>query len=333
MEHSNPKKGFSMSLQPKLSASSRTRRADRSNAAPALPSAIGQVHAAAEDIAPDRDYVIGMGEGKVFTKEIRVERGPRVIPLAEKPWKQRASKEVTATTGVVREGDKPQTVVSPGSADGHSVSSPHHTPATAQEEKSLDQQAAEAIARESRLAVRGDQLANGTSSNGLGRDLDSARVIGMATQASRGGGSSSELSAGARKLGLLEQNMIPGLAQIEGEDAKFRHDLGHRADDLSVQSKAYDETPISEFGAALLRGMGWGGPDGVDAATSSKPDLFKDVEPRHHRLGLGAQPKPPEEVRSTFAGVFPPRALFSSCWSIFFTYEVQAMVDLIELSH
>lgn len=50
------------------------------------------------------------------------------------------------------------------------------------------------------------------------------------------------------------------------------------------------DVPIEEFGAALLRGMGWAGPQEGDESVT-------DVEPRHQRLGLGAQPKPPEEVR------------------------------------
>lgn len=60
------------------------------------------------------------------------------------------------------------------------------------------------------------------------------------------------------------------------------------------------EVPINEFGAALLRGMGWTGPTGNDGETGS--EAVRDVVPRHVRLGLGAQPKPPKEVR--FHGSF-----------------------------
>lgn len=54
------------------------------------------------------------------------------------------------------------------------------------------------------------------------------------------------------------------------------------------------EVPVSEFGAALLRGMGWKGP-AIDGE-SDGAGAGRDVVPRHQRLGLGAQPKPPEEV-------------------------------------
>lgn len=48
---------------------------------------------------------------------------------------------------------------------------------------------------------------------------------------------------------------------------------------------AYDRVPISEFGAALLRGMGWNG--GEESSSKAPPPPAM----RPHRLGLGATPK------------------------------------------
>lgn len=284
----NSKKGFSMSFKPKLPTSSRLRD-ERNSAAPSLSSTIGQHHHS-ESAAPNRDYVVGFGEGKVVTKEVRVERGPRVIPLPEKPWK----KVVAISKG------NPQKQESGTSKSDSNTTSPtadsaaaaavrdvvERSPPTAKEEKSLDELAAEAIARESLEEANGKMPFGGARLSGVGQDSDSPRVIGMTGRPSGGG-----------RVGLLQQNMIPGLAEIEGEDAKFKHDLNHRAEDISVKSRAYEDTPISEFGAALLRGMGWQGPQGD--GTGAGTDLIKDVQPRHHRLGLGAQPRPPEEVRTS----------------------------------
>lgn len=74
----------------------------------------------------------------------------------------------------------------------------------------------------------------------------------------------------------------------ESDAMKYQRDLQHRAEDVSVDSKAYVNVPISEFGAAMLRGMGWKTKDSND-------DMKKDKEfnPRPHRLGLGATPLPP----------------------------------------
>lgn len=268
------KKGFSMSFKPKMPTLSRLRD-ERNSATSALSAAIGEDNHS-ESAGPNRDYVIGFGEGKVVTKEARVERGPRVIPLPEKPWKKVA---------------KISEEIPPKQESGTSKSDPNTTspiversPKTAKEEKSLDELAAEAIARESLEEANGKIPLGGASSSGVGQDSGSPRVIGMAGRPSGGG-----------RVGLLKQNMIPGLAEIKGEDAKFMHDLNHRAEDISVKSTAYDETPISEFGEALLRGMGWQGPQGDGSGTK----LIKDVQPRLHRLGLGAQPKPPDEVRTS----------------------------------
>ncbi|KAJ2451414.1 hypothetical protein EV183_003640 [Coemansia sp. RSA 2336] len=58
---------------------------------------------------------------------------------------------------------------------------------------------------------------------------------------------------------------------------------GLNEDDLDdVDDDAYDRVPIEEFGAAMLRGMGWKGDD-------SKPST-EDTKPRPSLLGLGATP-------------------------------------------
>lgn len=258
-------------------------------------SAIGVAHDDDDDAAAGggkRDYVTGIGGGKVVTKEVVVERGPRVITLASNPW-AKSNSTTTATTAAV-----------PPPAASTAARPADEPPAA---EKSLDQLAAEAIAQESR---RGDGRSDGGAANGYGLGLDSDRVIGMlggkgaespasappppTTAGTNGGG-------GKKRTGLLEQNMIPGIMDVDGEDAKFKHDLGHRAEDLNARSKAYVDVPVAEFGAALLRGMGWKGPEGDgaggDGAGAAGSALPTDIEPRHHRLGLGAQPKPPEEVR------------------------------------
>ena len=73
----------------------------------------------------------------------------------------------------------------------------------------------------------------------------------------------------------------------DADTKKYRKDLSNRAEDVSVSSLAYVHVPISEFGAAMLRGMGWKG-------NSSKPNKDETAlgnnKPRHHRLGLGATP-------------------------------------------
>jgi hypothetical protein len=84
---------------------------------------------------------------------------------------------------------------------------------------------------------------------------------------------------------LLSRNKIPGMDTIVGETDKFRHDLSMRPDEVDINSDAYEAVPIEEFGAALLRGMGWSGKERV------KPTGAK-VSMRHQRLGLGATPKP-----------------------------------------
>jgi G patch domain and KOW motifs-containing protein len=72
---------------------------------------------------------------------------------------------------------------------------------------------------------------------------------------------------------------------IDGDKAQLEKDLANLAGDLDVESDAYRKVPIADFGAALLRGMGWEGSQST-AANDDQPNM-----PRPSRLGLGATPK------------------------------------------
>ncbi|CAN0174732.1 unnamed protein product, partial [Discosporangium mesarthrocarpum] len=212
----------------------------------------------------DKDYVTGIGEGEVVSANQAPVKGPLVIPLAVNSW------AIKAVAAPARTGD------SPGKSTTAALEPGEGPPAT--EKRSLDELAAEALVRESREL-------DGRSAREQGTDFGtgSDRVIAL---------TGAESKDGQRKGTLLARSMMPGLAELEGDDAKFKYDLTHRADDVDVKSDAYRVIPIEEFGAALLRGMGWTGPK---VGEGDEKDRLKDVEPRHHRLGLGAQPKPPEE--------------------------------------
>eukprot|EP00551_Chaetoceros_affinis_P006852 CAMPEP_0203677074 /NCGR_PEP_ID=MMETSP0090-20130426/27007_1 /ASSEMBLY_ACC=CAM_ASM_001088 /TAXON_ID=426623 /ORGANISM="Chaetoceros affinis, Strain CCMP159" /LENGTH=663 /DNA_ID=CAMNT_0050543863 /DNA_START=49 /DNA_END=2040 /DNA_ORIENTATION=+ len=98
-------------------------------------------------------------------------------------------------------------------------------------------------------------------------------------------------SGGKSSLVIKQKELGTDVSQKNlsvSETMKYQRDLQHRAEDVSVDSKAYVNVPISEFGAAMLRGMGWKSQD-------NKNDEKKDKEfnPRPHRLGLGAAPLPP----------------------------------------
>ena len=80
-------------------------------------------------------------------------------------------------------------------------------------------------------------------------------------------------------LPLLLKNRVIGLADCKSETEKLAKDLKSRPDEPSKES--YNKIPVEEFGAAMLRGMGWTGPD------SSTVNVIKYV-PRPERLGLGA---------------------------------------------
>ncbi|CEG35994.1 uncharacterized protein PHALS_00316 [Plasmopara halstedii] len=87
------------------------------------------------------------------------------------------------------------------------------------------------------------------------------------------------------KLPILQQNVVPGLDQLQDVVDKYRHDVASRPEALDVHSDVYESIPIEEFGAALLRGMGWTGNVNAD-------DVGLTPQPRHKLLGLGATKRP-----------------------------------------
>lgn len=89
---------------------------------------------------------------------------------------------------------------------------------------------------------------------------------------------------------LLLSSLSPELLQCRGDDERFQVDLSLRPAEMDPKDAAYRVIPVESFGAAMLRGMGWTGPDkGKDQDKASDEPLVA----REQRLGLGAKAKPP----------------------------------------
>jgi len=86
---------------------------------------------------------------------------------------------------------------------------------------------------------------------------------------------------------FLLSNIYSAGRSIRNEDDRFRFDLRHRADDLDVKSSTYESIPVEEFGAALLRGMGWKEDDRKPEPTRAHNPFTVPVH--GNRQGLGAQ--------------------------------------------
>eukprot|EP00003_Mantamonas_plastica_P015293 TRINITY_DN2597_c3_g1_i2.p1 TRINITY_DN2597_c3_g1~~TRINITY_DN2597_c3_g1_i2.p1 ORF type:complete len:611 (+),score=216.50 TRINITY_DN2597_c3_g1_i2:38-1834(+) len=74
-----------------------------------------------------------------------------------------------------------------------------------------------------------------------------------------------------------------GMSEQEAEDLKFKIDMMARPDQASLE--AYEAVPVSSFGEALMRGMGWKPGQGVGG---SKMVQAVEFVPRPNRAGLGA---------------------------------------------
>ena len=108
---------------------------------------------------------------------------------------------------------------------------------------------------------------------------------------------SSDILKTQKSTPLLMQNLAPELISIKDEDQRFKADVLMRPDDMNVRSDAYISVPVEDFGAAMLRGMGWSDPTANEkSADSGTKGLvgFENQVPRENRLGLGAMARPPD---------------------------------------
>ena len=110
---------------------------------------------------------------------------------------------------------------------------------------------------------------------------------------------------------LLMANLPLELLGNMAETEKFKLDMSLRVEDIAASSSAYSSVPIGQFGAAMLRGMGWKGPSADEVVVEEEKQRRQGLgmlgggERSDHpnrnftrgaRLGLGATAKPPGEV-------------------------------------
>jgi G patch domain/KOW motif-containing protein len=90
--------------------------------------------------------------------------------------------------------------------------------------------------------------------------------------------------------GLLPSSVYGGAGGADG-GASSRAATERTARPAGSEDINYDKVPVDDFGKAMLRGMGWDDGKGV-GRNLLNPNQPVEYVPRHHRLGLGAQPKP-----------------------------------------
>ncbi|GAA96308.1 uncharacterized protein L969DRAFT_527066 [Mixia osmundae IAM 14324] len=133
------------------------------------------------------------------------------------------------------------------------------------------------------------------------------RTSSNASQRALHAGSTDDQKALAELLGegpeRADEPLTIALIRTRDPDATeveaFRADIETRADDMTAED--YSRVPIADFGAALLRGMGWKEGQAVSKNNRKGPaKAFVPVQ-RPQLLGLGAKPRPPVEETKTKA--------------------------------
>ena len=213
--------------------------------------------------SPKRDAVVAVSAGGVESTATD-DCGPLVIPLAQDPWQS-----VRAAADAEELADKRQRSEDELAADAL-LADLHGAETGAKRTMVIAGEVGEAAAASAEQATR-EAREQGTGC-GAGAEEQSGQQQQQQQQQQK------------KKKPLLLSARAPGVENCANDDEKFRHELALRPQELDTKSEAYDRVAIRDFGAALLRGMGWDG---------AETDLPAQSLPRHHRLGLGAAPKDP----------------------------------------
>ncbi|KAI8372763.1 DExH-box splicing factor binding site-domain-containing protein [Radiomyces spectabilis] len=91
-------------------------------------------------------------------------------------------------------------------------------------------------------------------------------------------------------MGGQEEQKGSTLVIAADETEAFREDVRNRPDEATMED--YENIPVEEFGAALLRGLGWKEGEGIGRNRKNSPaPVIAPVKQRDALLGLGAKPE------------------------------------------
>jgi len=126
-----------------------------------------------------------------------------------------------------------------------------------------------------------------------GSTFNNSKTLRISLQPETGVGVISDFQT-AKARPLLLSNLPSELLGVMDDDVRFKKDISLRANDIPATSNAYNAIPIHEFGAAMLRGMGWAGTSDEEQAILDKK-YTEPIMARESRVGLGATAKPPSK--------------------------------------
>lgn len=122
-------------------------------------------------------------------------------------------------------------------------------------------------------------------------EADTSITYGLTLHTTAGTAGNATQSATVATVTAVPTDSAPPIVTAEQDLARYQQQLDAAAEEATLDD--YTNTPIEEFGAALLRGMGWaeGKAVGRRNIRGAVPQAIEFV-PRPSGLGLGADPAP-----------------------------------------
>jgi hypothetical protein len=269
-------KGFSLSAKPKSSSSS----SNKPGAKPTPPSSLGKrprstfAHDSDSDSESERKHgkhevVTGFGEEGAVTRDERKEKGPLVIPKL-------GNTRHFQTGGERNKGQGKKNLLPPEVQAQMAAEERERLGQGGGEEKveGVDVVNGEEGEKKWGLSVRKKEtVETAEGETTVVEEIKETEVVETKPKSADDEALQALLGNGEKKGPDL---IIP---QHETEEATYRRAIESAPDASTLED--YERVPVEEFGAALLRGMGWDG--------KQDKSKVKEVKRRQNLLGLGAK--------------------------------------------
>lgn len=226
-----------------------------------------------EEAVEEREYVTGLSGSRIQSTRPTVKKAPLVIPLPASARQQPSAAPAAAAPAGSGAG------AAAGDAGGDNAKDD----GTAKRELTLDEQAAQQL-REGAFPAAAVAVSAATAAGAPNHHSSLPPPRPLRTELSGGQRSDGGGAAALEAIPMLMRSRPADVQQAADDEERYRLDMANRPPEATMAD--YEQTPISQFGAAMLRGMGWKEGQAIGGTNKGLVEPIEFIR-RPQGLGLG----------------------------------------------